>query len=472
MKTGWSFIILVLVAGANPACSKQDSEGPARKNILLIVADTLRADHLGCYGYEQNTSPHIDSLAAKGTLFTEYYTVVPTTLASFTSLLTSLHPKDHGAYRNGKRADESLPILGERFRSAGFETAAFIACYCLSDFFGMARGFDHFDEQYTSNTILEDNSLIRSAESVTEGFITWAKSRDQGKPFFAMVHFFDPHWPYDPPAEMMDLFGAERLPQKNNLPSLIVAKETLEASGGEPNDYVKKMHKLYLAEIRYVDTRVGKILTSLTQQGLMENTVIVFTADHGETFWDHDDYFDHGLYVYESTIHIPLIIHDPGTVPEQKQIDTLLCNLDLGPTLCNLAGFEPPREFQGRSFASLLLNKQEKSLPDRPIFSEATKPMDVEKDALRPNLKKAKCIRQGPWKYITFPASQSNRRELYNVIEDPFERNNLINDPRHAALVKELQAALQAWAIDFRALRNNPDETDPEVIKKLRELGY
>ena len=172
------------------ACTRN---GDPPKNILFIVADTLRADHLGCYGFDRPTSARIDRLAEQGSQFNQCYTVVPSTLASFTSILTSMHPKDHGAYRNGRKADETVPVLGEVFQEAGFDTAAFISSYCLSADFGMDRGFDLFDEHYTRKTALPDNKTVRSAKDVTDAFLHWLDGREKDRPYFAMVHYFDPH---------------------------------------------------------------------------------------------------------------------------------------------------------------------------------------------------------------------------------------------------------------------------------------
>lgn len=442
--------------------------GNKPKNILLIVADTLRADHLGCYGFEGVISPNIDRLAEKGTSFTRFYTVVPSTLASFTSILTSLHPKDHGAFRNGIKADPSLPLLSARFRDGGYETAAFIASFCLSARFGMKRGFDHFDERYTKLVTQADNTAYRKAKNVTNSFINWVDERDEDEPFFAMVHFFDPHWPLDPPPQFMKMYGAKKLSETEFIER---DADAVPPTGIEPNEGELNYHKLYCAEIRYMDHHIGRILDFLERTGMTEDTLVVFTSDHGETFWEHDDLFTHGVYVYNTNIHIPLIFHCPGYIPPGRVSFGPLSTLDLGPTLCRLAGLTPPPGFQGTSFAELLRSDQETESPRRPVFSEATMPWDAEEGAPRPNMLKAKCIVKDSWKFIDFPI-EGGRRELYNIADDPRERRNLYGLSEHMARIEEFSALLDQWAKTYRTMDREVAPLSDEDQQKLKALGY
>ncbi|MFH2002566.1 MAG: sulfatase [Planctomycetota bacterium] len=444
-----------------------------RKNVLLIVVDTLRADHLGCYGYPRPTTPHIDALAETGTLFSRFYTVVPSTLASFTSFLTSLHPKDHGTSRNGFTVNRSAPIVSEVFQNSGYETSAFVSSFCLSSEFGMDRGFDYFNEEFNKGTSLADNKLIRSARFVTASFLIWLNQRNMEKPFFSMVHYFDPHWPYSPTQATMKLFNAHES-EPGTEPSFIQAQENLSASNGIPGEFEKNMHNLYCAEIRCVDTQIGKILDHLKQMELLEDTIVVFTADHGETFWEHDDFFNHGLFVYDTTLHIPLIISNPGWVPDRARSDVLLSSLDLAPTLCDLTGIEVPAEFQGESFMELLLHGQAPKPAEPLFFAEATRPPSVEEGAARPNLNKAKCVRKGPFKFISVPYTHIPRRELYNLDTDPEERQNLIDDSGYTDLATEMEEALRRWANHYRSSdrSENRDAMDSEARNKLNQLGY
>jgi arylsulfatase A-like enzyme len=462
-----AILALVLLYSVVPKRAK----GP---NILLIVADTLRADHLGCFGFEKDTSPRIDGLASRGTRFTRYYTVVPTTLASFTSLLTSRHPKDHGAFRNGFKGYEDLPVLSRVFQDAGYETAAFVSSYCLGREFGMSRGFDLFDQQFTTPTRLPDNRLIRPASEVTRSVLNWLRGDREDAPFFALVHYFDPHWPQNPPPAFREFFGAVKQADPNGLPSFKAAQRHLEETGGRPGAFEINLHNLYCAEIRYMDSEIGKVLDYLDEAGLAEDTVVVFTADHGRTFWDHDDYFNHGRFVYESTIHIPLILRAGGKASQEVRCDELLCNLDLGPTLCDLAGLEAPAGFEGRSFASLVEPGSAARGDGPPLFSEATMPYEAEIGAARPNLLKAKCVRQGPWKYVTYPFYPERKDQLFNVEADPLETRDMLTGEEGplASRGREMKERLDRWANRYRPRPDDAPAMDEETRRRMEEMGY
>jgi arylsulfatase A-like enzyme len=452
-----------------PSCGSERGEP---RSILLIVADTLRADHLGCYGYTRGTSPNIDRLAEEGTLFTRFYTVVPTTLASVTSLMTSLHPKDHKVSRNGFKIDPELPLVSEAFVEAGYDTAAFVSSYCLSSEFGMNRGFIHFDEEMKQSTVLKDNKLIRSAKQVTDRFLEWLDSRSREKSFFAMLHYFDPHWPYNPPPKVMHRFNARKAERRGELVSFRQAQMNLKESKGNPGEFEKNLHSLYCAEIFNMDRQIGRILSRLEEAAMEEEVLVVFASDHGETFWEHKDYFNHGLSVYDTTINIPLIFRCPGWIPAAEQRDALLSMLDLGPTLCALSGIPAPKGFEGESFEEVLFDAGGSHLSDRPLFSEATWPVRAEEGAARPNLNKAKCIRQGDLKFITVPYAKTGRNELYNLSKDPFEKLNLIQEPEYRELSREMESMLLEWADRYRAGEGRAPAMDSETIEKLEELGY
>jgi arylsulfatase A-like enzyme len=462
-------VLLALILLTAPSCGQRSDEPPS---ILLIVADTLRSDHLGCYGYPRGTSPNIDRLAEEGTLFTRFYTVVPTTLASVTSLMTSLHPKDHKVSRNGFKIGSDLPLLSEVFLDGGFETAAFVSSYCLSSEFGMSRGFSHFDEEMKQGTVLKDNKLIRSAKQVTDNFLSWLDARSEEKSFFALLHYFDPHWPYNPPPKAMARFKARKAERRGEMVSFRQAQKNLRESKGKPGDFEKNLHNLYCAEIFHMDRHIGRILDRLDESGLAKDVLVVFVSDHGETFWEHEDYFNHGLFVYDTTISIPLIFRCPGMIPEEERRDTLISSLDLGPTLCALAGLRAPRGFEGDSFEPVLFGEGGSALSDRPLFSEATWPIHAEEGAERPNLNKAKCVRKGDLKFITVPYLKTRRTELYDLRMDPDEKRNLVRNPEYRDLSMDMESLLMEWAHRFRSGSGTPPAMDQDTLDKLEELGY
>lgn len=467
-------VILIGATAIGILLFKVYGEKEEKKNILLIVADTLRTDHLGCYGYDKPLSPNIDKLAASGMTFERFYTVAPSTLASFTSLMTSRYPKDHGAFRNGFRGHDDLPVLGEALKDEGYDTAAFIASYCLSKRFGMGKGFDLYDARFTSFNRSVPETIYRGAKGVSNSFLQWAKTRESSDPFFVMLHYFDPHWPYDPPEPYMEMMGVKTMAQYDALHPDEVPKgevKTPPPSGRAPTPREKNFHGLYCAEIRYMDAQIGRVLNYLNRAELLKDTIVIFTADHGETFWEHDDLFNHGLYVYDTTIRSPLVMSCPGLIPEGARSDELLCTLDLAPTICRLCGAEPYEGFEGQSFMDRILQAGAPIKRDPIFFSEATMPYEAEKDAIRPNMKKAKSICYGPWKYVIYPFIPG-RKELYHLLDDPMEKTNLIARPENAELIKKLDALLSKWASKFRSRKGLSSALDQEVQNKLKGIGY
>ncbi len=470
---------LLIVAGLLVALIVFLLFGPAlgtsteKRNVILIVADTLRADHLGCYGFQRPTSPVIDQLAAEGLRCTDYSTVAPSTLASFTTLLTSMYTKDHGASRNGFVPFENLPTLAEAYRDAGYETAAFVSSYSITSDFAVNKGFDHFDEELTATTHLHDNTLIRPASKVTDAFFRWLNTRESDKPFFVMIHYFDPHWPYEPPQRFLPMIGSTGNSMSHaKLEDITKGMAVLTKSKGVPNDYVRELYNLYCAEIRYMDEEIGRVVKRFRGKGKKETeTLFVFTSDHGETFWEHSDYFFHGLTVYETAISIPLIFNCPGLIPAGAVRDLPFSNIDLGPTLCKLNNVEIPETFVGLSFDSFLMPPSGGQIPAGTLrYSEATMPYKVETDVSRPNYRKSKSIRRGPWKYIVYPYSD-NRRELFNIKEDPGEKNDLSGEEEYAHMVKAFDDELKRWTDDFDRNKDR-DRFSDSASKSLEKIGY
>ncbi len=449
-----------------------------RPSILLVVVDTLRADRLGAWGYPEPTSPRIDAFAAGGTRLERYTTVVPSTLASFTSILTSRHPHTHGVYRNGIPWPEELEGMQGVLAGAGYRTAAFVSSYCLTRPFGIARGFETFDERLDVELPgLPFNSLARDGADTTDAVLAWLASRpDDGRPFFAMVHYFDPHWPYTPPEPYAELFDPGYAgPVTGSMEDLQRARALLAANRGRGNEHTRHLERLHLGEIRHVDDQFGRLLDGLRAAGLDGSTVVAFTSDHGETFDEHGDFFDHGASVYDTNIHVPLALAGPGIAAGRVLADNH-CSLDLAPTLLELAGVAVPEEWEGRSFAPRLAGAADPGAPaggTRTLFAEATKPHAAERGHRWPNRGKARAAIAGRFKLIEIPWA-GGRRELYDLVADPLERNDLGADPaaRPAGLdVDDLGARLDRWSriVPESELGTLEDE---EVLERLRALGY
>ncbi len=462
--------------GGRPARESGRSAPSAKTSILLVVVDTLRADHLGAYGFRGEISPHVDALATRGVRFERYTTVVPTTLASFTSMLTGRHPHAHGVFRNGVRWPDGLEGIQSAFAGGGYETAAFIASWCLSSEFGLARGFDHFDQNLTV-AFAEDpnNRLVRPASEVTSAAIAWLTGRRADRPFFAMVHYFDPHAPYQPPPPYDTMFDpGYRGPVTGSMPDIDVARRVLAASKGVHDANTRHLEALYDGEIRFADDEIGKLLAALDRLGLAGSTLVVFTADHGETLAEHEDFFNHGPSVYDTEIRIPLIVAGPGIGGAGTVAARPACNIDLAPTLLEYAGLPIPQGYEGHSFLATLGKPEPGSSPaGRLLFAEATKPQAVEQGQRWPNRLKARCVLRGTWKVIHTPWLH-DRWEMYDLASDPLERKDLWGGapslPR--ATVDELSKALDWWSRIEPGGRPPEAPQDAETLKRLRALGY
>jgi arylsulfatase A-like enzyme len=477
-RAGWRLpgIAGLLVAGLCVSCH----EAPPRKetagerpNILLIVVDTLRADRLGSYGFAQPTSPDLDALAGRGVRLERFSTAAPSTLASFTSMLTSRYPHSHGVYRNGVPWPADLEGVQSLFQAADYATAGFVASYCLASHSGISRGFGEFDENLNlAMPDLPQNKLIRRGADVTDAVVAWLERiASGGTPFFAMVHYFDPHWPYQPPPPYDTLFGSDQgSPVTGAMQDLLAARRRLARSGGRPDADSHRLHDLHLGEIRYTDEQIGRVISAAEALGLMESTLIVVTADHGETFWDHHDYFSHGLTVYDSNIRIPFIAVGPRIAGEGRVIDVPLSNIDLAPTLLEYAGLEIPDEYEGFSFLPLLLGAEE-SGSGRELYAEATRPHHVEQGRAWPNRLKARCVMQGGWKLIQTPWQQG-RYELYDLLDDPEEATDLWGAPAEPAEATRMAVRLETWSESGTQVAGEDRELDPEVRERLRALGY
>jgi arylsulfatase A-like enzyme len=333
---------LALVAGLPAA---QDPAG-ARPNVLLITVDTLRADHLSSYGYAWKTSPQMDRLAAEGTRFERVYTVIPLTGPAHLSLFTSRYPQEHGARRNGEAIVAERPLLAfpQVLRANGYRTAAFVSGWPLNGrLTKIDDWFDHYDEELTRKYQWFNSS--RWAEDVTPPAIDWLEKNSKGsRPFFLWVHYFDPHSPYDFRRHFADL------PKNGAAPPRRVHDEQM-----------RERIRNYDTEIAYMDWHMGKLFAAVDRLGLRDSTLVVLTADHGESLGEHD-YVGHGRHLFDNILRVPLIVRLPGEAPQAKVVSTPVSILDVAPTILDLTVGEElerkkiPLTFVGRSLAPAILD--------------------------------------------------------------------------------------------------------------------
>jgi arylsulfatase A-like enzyme/predicted Zn-dependent protease len=418
-------LALLLVCGG--ACRKRAVErcGP---NLLLITLDTTRADRLGCYGHAAAVTPSLDALARQGARAVDAYTSVPLTLPSHATMLTGLYPIAHGVRNNGTyRLAAGIPTLAESLQAAGYDTAAFVAAYPLLAKFGLGRGFARYDDALDASELVSDYDSEIPADRVRDKFLAWLpNAAAAGRPFFAWVHFYDPHLPYRPHREF--------------------AGQTGRGQAG-----------LYDGEIAFMDRQIGAILAQLRQRGLLARTLVVAAGDHGEDLGEHQEY-GHGVFCYQESLRVPLILCQPGALPAGRAIPGQLNLVDLMPTLLELLGLPAPAGLQGESFAPDLYA----DWPERPrsfYFESLFAKEDMDWAPLTGFL-------SWPDKFISLPVP-----ELYDLAVDPGERANRL--PRAGARARELDRRLREFlARNGREAAGSRTALSAEDRRRLQALGY
>src|SRR5581483_10931386 len=327
---------VVLLLSALPAFA---ASSPAR-NLIVITIDTLRADHLGCYGYKQIRTPNIDALAGEGFRFEHAFAVVPVTLPSHTTIFTGTYPMFSGMHDFAdNKLNAAQPTLASVLKQQGYVTGAVVASAVLDSRFGLNRGFDLYYDHFDFSRLQESNidEMERPGNAVVDITLDWL-SRNSQKKFFLWMHLYDPHYPYRPP---------------------------------EPYATQYRDHP-YDGEIAFDDAQVGRVVRFLKQKGLFQKTLLIVAGDHGEGLGEHGEK-THGFFIYNSTLHVPLIVHLPAATPLRTRMSGDLVNLaDLMPTVLQFLRVEIPAEVQGRSLLPLIRGKPEAE--SRSLYAETFLP--------------------------------------------------------------------------------------------------
>ncbi len=458
-------VLALLVALA--ACSGPGFRGPAR-HVIFISMDTARADHFGFMGLGDTETPNLDALARESTVFTDYMTVVPTTLASHVTLLTGTYPHTHGVARNGftvHPANAMLPeILGER----GFRTAGFAGSFALDSRFGFAQGLEHYDESFdvlVSPKGADQNQ--RTAGDVTDAVIRFLDGRSVPRNLFLFVHYFDPHYPYEAP----EAFRAERGAPSDSIPfSAHSLRADPNVSLAAKGRWAERYEREYALEIAYMDREIGRLVDDLRRRGILDEAILVVTSDHGESLWEHGEQFDHGYGVYQSTMHAVCMIRLPGGEHRGARRSGVVASIDVLPTVLGFLGIDLPGEVDGEAIAL----DEEGPVAERTRFGQATKPSrGLESNPQWTNSLKARCIRRGPYKLVQTPYRKSE--EFYDVASDPAETRNLISDltPEMQTTVDQMRSDLEQWTLSADPLPSRFESSQKrETIERLRSLGY
>jgi len=438
---------------------------PEHPHIVMISIDTLRADHLGCYGSPDVQTPRIDAFADESVLFERHYVAAPTTLVSHASLMTGLWPHTHGVPRNGYVLHEDNVTLAETLKAAGYDTAAFIGAYPLAQNTAFDQGFDHFDDDLGVYTGGKPRAR-RDGDKINEALFDWLDDRRRTKrPMFLFVHYYDVHAPYYPPKPYRSMYGKVTLNGAGRRSHIKRIRHWYQVKPPEVvQPHADALRSLYKGGVTYTDHLVGVMLDDLRDRGILDRAVVVLTSDHGESFDEHDEYWNHGYTTYEEAVHAPLIVRLPGGTGGGRRVPHLMSNVDVLPTLLDQLELDGPRG-EGLSFSPLL--DGEAQPPRSTVFSEATKPYFAVGETWHNELHQA-AVRTPDAKLIHEPLS--HERELYDLRADPAEATNLHDDPSYSELRDTLRGHLLGWRDQADPLPSH--SLSPEQTHLLKSLGY
>jgi arylsulfatase A-like enzyme/Tfp pilus assembly protein PilF len=427
--------ILLLFA----ACSKRPEPVAEKKptaaapkldvNVLLITLDTLRADYVSCYGSKKVSTPAIDALAARGVRFAQAIAQVPLTTPSHASILTGTYPQVHGVRDiGGFVLEKDVPTIASVVGQAGYDTAAFVGSAVLNHHYGLDRGFATYNDQMKAESSVEKLPGVVAevrGDVVTRRTLDWLDkhhSPSPGKKFFVWAHYYDPHFPYDPPEPYRSRYSRD----------------------------------LYAGEAAYTDAQVGKLIGWLSEADLLDHTLVVLLADHGESLGEHGEY-THGVFLYDSTVHIPMIVAGPG-IPSGRVVPQQVRSIDVEPTIADLLGLPAGDKTQGVSLKSSLMEGREPR--SNYCYMETLYPKTSH------GWSELRGMRTDEWKLIVAP-----KPELYRFSDDPVETKNVIVG--HPADADRLQKKVWEVAGPPQSLgKLEPKPVDDERRRELDALGY
>ena len=397
-----------------------------RPNVVLVTIDTIRADHLSCYGYGVVDTENLDRLAAEGVRFANAASTVPFTLPAHSSIMTGTYPPYHGVRENvGYFLDEDIPTIAELLAAHGYATAGFVSAFVLDARWGIARGFDFYFDNFdvASQKLVNLASVQRDGRETVNEAVRWLDRRAPG-PFFLWLHLFDPHEPYTPP---------------------------------EP--YLSRYSHPYDGEIAYTDELIGDFRAALEERGLLASSVLILTGDHGEGLGDHGEGY-HGYFVYDSTVHVPLIIRAPFDGLVGGVVTDAVSHVDLLPTILDAVGMGVPENVQGTSLLPLLLGLDDTR--ERDVYTESYYPL------FHYGWAPLRSIRTTRFKYIDVP-----RPELFDFVDDRGEERNLFEDRRGLAgnLEQRLSTLVATLERGEGGAAREPD-LDEATLQQLQALGY
>ncbi len=397
-------------------------------NVILITIDTLRSDRVSSYGSDHVDTPNIDSFASEGVLFSNAASTVPFTLPAHSSILTGLYPPGHGVRENvGYTLDASIPTLAEVLSNGGWNTAGFVSAFVLDSRWGIGRGFDRYFDDFNLTDFESANlsSVQRSGDVTIAEAVRWLDGRSQDSPFFLWLHLYDPHDPYTPPE-----------PFKSQYPN-----------------------RPYDGEVAYTDSLIGEFRKALEERGLLASSFVILTADHGEGLGDHGE-SSHGFFLYDTTIHVPLIVRQPTSADAGRVVDAAVSHVDLFPTILDVVGLAAPKEVHGQSLLPMIAGENVEL--DRGVYSESLYPL------LHYGWAPLRAIRTDSRKLISAP-----RPEVFDVVADPREERDLsLEQPGVTGELEKRLSDLRAKIDRDAPAAGAAPDIDPETLAQLQALGY
>ncbi|MFB3921964.1 MAG: sulfatase-like hydrolase/transferase [Terriglobia bacterium] len=430
--TIWGTILLALFCGSSSLSPSDSAPTHDATPVLLITIDTLRWDRLGCYGARSVRTPAMDSLAAQGARFENALSQVPITFPSHAVILSGTYPMYNGTrHYTSPSLPRSVGLLPEAFRRHGYDTAAFVSSFVLDSSWGLNRGFQTYDDRLgpRQSALRSSQDVERRADETVGHILNWFQARARrgaATPFFVWLHLYDPHSPYDPPEPFRSQYAG----------------------------------RLYDGEVAFADSQLARLFDFLRKSGLYDRTLIVLLADHGESLGEHGE-DEHGFFIYNSTLHVPLIFKLPRGEGAPRVVRRLVGTIDVAPTVLDLLHLRDglSRQFQGTSLASDILGKG--GAAARPVYSETYYPRDSF------GWSELACLTTDRYKYIQAP-----HPELYEIDQDPQEMRNLYgeNSALAASLREQLTGVERRYSSTQAALAGPP--LSPESVEKLKSLGY
>ncbi len=466
-------IVMTSCADPSPEAGMRNYLKKVRReqpNVLLITVDTLRQDHLGCYGYGPAKTPNLDAFFKEGIGFAAANTCAPITLPSHTSILTGMYPTYHGVRDNGAYSLRKTGLtMTEAMKADGYSTGAVVSAFVLDKRFGLDKGFDSYDDDFSDSVLNETKWSIspetygdtydyyqRRADEVTESALEWLNGNRDNR-FFLWAHYFDPHAPY------------YRYSENGSRP--VLQAPSPSPTGQYSADYAKKVIEIYDLEITYTDFWIGKLLDTLAEWDLDESTLVIIVSDHGESLGEHDYYFQHGGALYDTILRVPLMLRLPYNGPRGVVVEDIVSTIDIAPTVYQLLGIQPRVRPHGSSLVPLAFGFHDGRPPH--VYGETLLPIRFGKNELR-------TLKTPRYKLIHSPAS--GKRLLFDLERDPEEIANILEDDagddkaplgQYGPLADGMQKQLDTLIRSTRSPTvTEPETLDVETREKLRKLGY